>query len=128
MSSLNDDDLNSLLRQAKASPLKPSPRFAARVERAYETQVRGWPRWRHLLFGTIRLPIAAVVAAAVMLPLAGAAFSVLLIRTNRINVPSIRQDATVDAWDRNRPVLNLYGLRPVTELHLKIIRRTHENK
>jgi hypothetical protein len=125
---LNDDDLNSLLRQAKASPLEPSPRFIARVERAYEMQVREASTWRHLLFGTIRVPIAAVVAASVMLPLAGGAFGMLLSRTNGIHGPSLRQNATSYEVDRNRPVLNLDGLQPVTELHLKIIRRTHENR
>jgi hypothetical protein len=39
MNPLNDDQLNELLRRAKAEPPEASPAFTARVMRAYEQQV-----------------------------------------------------------------------------------------
>jgi hypothetical protein len=126
--SLNDDDLNSLLRVAKISPLTPSPGFTSRVERAYARQFRGTSVWRHLLFGTIRVPIPAVFVASAVLLLAGAALGLLVGQEHGIKRPSGQQNAIADATDHDRPVLNLYGLQPVTELHFRIIRRKHEDR
>jgi hypothetical protein len=125
--SLNDDELNSLLRQAKANPPKPSPGFAARATRAYEKQ-SSTSVWHRLLFGTIRIPIPIGVLASIVLILVGAVFGRKLGQTRSVEVATVQERAATNVVDRDRPVLNLYGLQPVTELHPRIIRRVHEDR
>lgn len=127
MKSLNDDELNSLLRQAKANPPKPSPGFAARATRAYERQ-SSTSVWHRLLFGTIRIPIPIGVLASIVLILVGAVFGRKLGQTRSVEVAAVQERAATNVVDRDRPVLNLYGLQPVTELHPRIIRRVHEDR
>ena len=119
MRSLNDDDLNSLLREAKASPPQPSPDLAARATRAYEKQFHGLSIWRRLLFGTVRMRILVIVVASVVLLFAGAALG-----------PRVHQAQSVgvEAMERDPPVLNLDGLQPVTDLRVRIVRRAHEGR
>jgi hypothetical protein len=126
--SLNDDELNSLLRQAKVSPPKPSPGFAARAKRAYERQSSRSSVWHRLLFGTIRMPIPIGVIASIILILVGAVFGHKLGQTRTVELPTVQKRAATNVVDRDRPVLNLYGLQPVTELHPRIIRRVHEDR
>ncbi len=128
MSSLNDDEFDYLLRHAKASPPKPSPGFAARVTRAYERQSSRSSVWHRLLFGTIRMPIPIGVVASIILILVGAVFGRKFGQTRSVDVPTVQERAATNVGDRDHPVLNLYGLQPVTELHPRIIRRVHEDR
>ena len=128
MRSLNDDELNSLLRHAKASPPKPSPGFAARATRAYERRSSISSVWRRLLFGTIRMPIPIGVVASIVLILVGAVFGRKLGQTRSVEAPTVQERAATNVVDRDHPVLNLYGLQPVTELHPRIIRRVHDDR
>ena len=109
MTTLNDDDLNSLLREAKDNPPKPSAGLTNRTVQAYERKFHRSSIWRRLLFGTVRLPIPAVVLACILLLVAGAELG------QRVR-------------HQDRPVLNIYGLQPVTDLHLRIVRRAHEDR
>lgn len=119
MRSLNDDDLNALLREAKARPPMPSPDLATRVTGAYEMQIRSSSPWRRLFFGTVRMRIPVLVVASFVLLFVG----VVLGR----RAPQA-QTAGVEAMERDRPVLNLDGLQPVTDLRLRIVRRAHEDQ
>lgn len=122
MKSLNDDDLTSLLNQAKANPPKPSPELTARTRRAYEEQFHSLPAWRRLLFGTVRVRLMVAFSVSVTLLVAGAVLGYLMSQPHDL----MQRRSVADTSNRDRPVLNLYGLQPVPELHLRLVRRANE--
>jgi hypothetical protein len=72
MSSLNDDELSSLLEQAKNKLPEPSPELAARAMRAYLANVAKPPKWRRLLLRPVPIPLPLGILAAVFLVVIGA--------------------------------------------------------
>jgi hypothetical protein len=72
MSRLNDDELNSLLEQAKSQRPEPRPEVTLRALRAYRENVARQPRWRRLLLRPVPIPLPVGILAAVLLILIGA--------------------------------------------------------
>jgi hypothetical protein len=128
MKQLNDDELNSVLRQAKANSPKPSPGFEDRVTRAYRNHLDRSPLWRYLVFGMIRVPAPVGIVAALALLLAGVQLGRELNQPRTIQVPVIQERVVTKLIYRDRPTLNLYGFEPVMDLHPRIIRSAHENR
>lgn len=62
MEPLDEDELNQLLRQWEAPAAPPSLR-----QRVFPEQQKSW--WSWLLTGTIRVPVPAVVAVAIVVAL-----------------------------------------------------------
>ena len=119
MKSLNDEDLTSLLRQAKATPPKPSPGLVPRVMQAYEAQFGTVPAWRRFFFGSVRVPILVAISASVILLVTGALLGLAISRSQVVT----ERRSIADILDGDQPVLNLYGMQPVPELRLRVIRR-----
>jgi hypothetical protein len=72
MSPLNDDELSSLLEQAKNKPPEPTPELAARAMRAYQANVARPAKWRRLLLRPVLIPLPAGILAAAFLVMIGA--------------------------------------------------------
>jgi hypothetical protein len=148
MPPISDDELAALLREWKPPD---APRdLEDRVQKAFAKQKP--LSWRWWLTGTVRIPVPAGVAAAVLL--AGFAVAWLriasapaplprvAIQTRTVEVPVFREQPGSAADRTRRPapklepashrrgeavaVLNLDGFEPVTELRPQIIRRSHE--
>jgi len=96
--------------------------------RAYQRQSSRSSVWHRLLYGTIRMPIPIGVVASIVLILVGAVFGHKLGQTHGVEMPTGQDSPAMSAAVGDRPVLNLYGLQPVTELHPRIIRRVHEDR
>ncbi len=125
MKHLNDDELDVMLRLAKANPPKPSSDFADRVMRAYKIQSRRSPFWRGLFFARIPVPVPVGVLAAVALVLAGAMFGSKM----RIQPATTVQERMVTkVVYRDRPKLSVNGLEPVAELHPRVVQSVYEGK
>jgi hypothetical protein len=73
MSQLNDDELSSLLGQAKSKQPEPRPELTVRALRAYQENVARPPDWRRLLLRPVPVPLPFGIFAAVLLILIGAA-------------------------------------------------------
>ena len=73
MSPLNDDELNSLLEQAKSKPQEPRPELMLRALRVYQENVARPRHWRRLLLWPVPIPLPVGILAAVLLILIGAA-------------------------------------------------------
>ena len=73
MSPLNDDELSSLLEQAKSKPPEPRPELTVRALRAYQENVARPPNWRRLLLRPVPIPLPVGILAAVLLIWIGAA-------------------------------------------------------
>jgi hypothetical protein len=71
MSPLNDDELSSLLEQAKNKPPEPTPELAACAMRAYQANVARPPKWRRLLLRPVPIPLPLGILAAVFLVVIG---------------------------------------------------------
>jgi hypothetical protein len=65
MKPLDDDELNSLLEQAKSSRLEPSWTLAARALRAYRANFAR-PRWRRHLLQPIPIPWPLALLATIV--------------------------------------------------------------
>ena len=97
MNPLNDDELNSLLQQAKTQPPKISPELAVRVLRAYQESVVRPTTWRWLLVRPISIPLPLGALAAVLLVLIGAGGGralrrpSVIVQTDRVEVPVTRE-------------------------------------
>jgi hypothetical protein len=120
---LNDDQLNSLLKQAKTNQPKPPSGFDARVMQMYDQRQSSYsPIWRCWVSGTIRVPAPIAVLASVVLILIGMVVGDTLRKT-----PNLQQRAVTKSAGQDPPVLNLDGLQPVAELRPRIVRKAHEN-
>lgn len=123
MRHLDDEQLNSLLREAKSAAPVPAAGIEDRVMQAYAAQIRK-SFWRRFLTGTVRVPVPVAVAAAIALVCVGAVFAVLAggSATRTLTPPAVQHAAPGDGG-RDYPALNVGGLQPVSELHPKILRR-----
>jgi hypothetical protein len=95
--------------------------------KAYQKQSSRPSVWYRLLHGTIRIPIPIGIIASTVLILVGVVFGHKLGQSRSSEAPSAYGSGTKTASnvvDRDRPVLNLYGLQPVAQLHPRIIRRS----
>jgi len=97
MSPLNDDELNSLLEQAKSKPPEPRPEMTLRALRAYRRNVARPPHCRRLLLRPVPIPLAVGILAAVLLILIGAAGDrafrrpSVVVQTRLMEVPVTRE-------------------------------------
>lgn len=148
MPPISDDELDALLREWR---LPDAPRDLE--DRVQQTFAKQKPlSWRWWLTGTVRIPVPAGVAAAVILAgfvlawfrIASAPAPPLrvVIQTRTVEVPVFREhpSSAADHARRRAPkpepaphrrgeamaVLNLDGFEPVAELRPQIIRRSHE--
>ncbi|MBV9302739.1 MAG: hypothetical protein JOY62_10705 [Acidobacteriaceae bacterium] len=71
MSPLNDDELNSLLQQAKSKPLEPSSDLTRQAVSAYRQSVASRQNWRALL-RPVSIPLPVGLLGAVFLVAIGA--------------------------------------------------------
>jgi hypothetical protein len=100
MSPLNDDELNSLLKQAKSKPPEPRPELTLRALRAYQQNVARRPHWRRLLLRPVPLPLPVGILAAVLLILTGAAGDRAFRRPSVVGQAPLVDGSTRDAGAR----------------------------
>src|SRR5207244_10246676 len=72
MKPLDDDELNSLLAQAKSKPPEPRPELTLDVMRAYQENVARPPHWRRLFPRPVPILSPVGIFAAFLLILIGA--------------------------------------------------------
>jgi len=139
MNPLNDDQLNELLRRAKAEPPQASPAFDARVMRAYQQQAGGdrlslWAR----LWGpadSLRFRLRNVLAA-IALMLMGALADRTLLASHTLQTP--RDSATSAVEERvvykdcpspsQGPGLTFNELQPVREIRPRVVRSIEDDR
>jgi hypothetical protein len=119
MSPLNDDELNSLLEQAKRESPEPSRAMAARMVRAYETDIVGRMSWQEYFLRRFSIPWPIGVLAAVLCVLIGALADHGLTRRS---MPAINRTSEVRS-SRPTAILSFKEFRPVSELSPRVIRR-----
>jgi hypothetical protein len=119
MSALNDDELNSLLEQAKGESPEPSRAMGARTLRAYEAAVVGRISWREYFLRRFSIPWPIGVLAAVLFVLIGALADHGL---TRLSTPATNRTNEVRS-SRPTTILSFKEFRPVSELSPRVIRR-----
>ena len=141
MSPLNDDELNSLLEQAKNKPPEPRPELTLRALRAYQENVARPPHWRRLLLWPVPIPLPVGILAAVLLILIGAAGDRAFKRpsvvgqTRLVEVPVTREHVVY----RNCPAgqqesnpsiaaLTFKEFQPVREIKPRVVRSIRDDQ
>ncbi|HLK63098.1 MAG TPA: hypothetical protein VKU19_06640 [Bryobacteraceae bacterium] len=139
MNPLNDDQLNELLRQAKAEPPEVSPAFDARVMRAYQQQTGGqsvswWRRWWGPVAwaGSLRW---RNVLAGIALVLSGALADHTLLASRAVPAP---RDSGSEVLERvvykdcpapsQGPGLTFNELQPVREIRPRVVRSMDDDQ
>ncbi len=97
MEPLNDDELKQALQQWRA------PNAPASLERRVLPRE---PWWRWLLTGSVRIPVPAAIAVAVLLA------AVYVVRNRDASVPPAK------------PTVSLSDFQPVETVDVKIVRRS----
>jgi len=131
MNPLNDDELNSLLRQAKDNPPKPGPQLAARALRAYRRSVAPSAAWRCPI--TIPWPLGAL--AALLLVVLGAVGSRVLrppsviVQTRTVEIPAaservVYRDCPAQQTEPGAGIASLTfkELPPVRQIKARVVR------
>jgi hypothetical protein len=141
MSPLNDDELNSLLEQAKSRPPEPRPDLTLRALRAYRENVARPSRWRRLFLWPVPIPLPVGILAAVLLILIGAAGDRAFRRpsvvgqTRPVELPVTREHVVY----RNCPAgqqesnpsiasLTFKEFQPVREIKPRIVRSIRDDR
>ena len=119
MSPLNDNELNSLLEQAKRESPEPSRAMAARTLRAYEANIVGRISWQEYFPRRFSIPWPIGVLVAVLFVLIGALADHGL---SRPSMPAINRSSEVRS-SRPTAILSFKEFRPVSELSPRVIRR-----
>jgi hypothetical protein len=140
MNPLNDDELNELLRRAKAEPPKVSAAFEARVMRGYQQQTSAsrpslWRRlWAPAGYGhPLRLRTAL---AAVVLILAGAIADRTLLAVHAFQSPGKADSPVVEERvvykdcpvPSQGPGLTFNELQPVREIKPRVVRSMQDDR
>jgi hypothetical protein len=139
MNPLNDDELSSLLEQAKSKPPEPRPEMTLRALRAYKEHVAR-PHWRWLLLRPfpIRLPVG--ILAAVLLILMGAAGdrvfrqSAVVVQTRNVETPVMREhvvyrDCPAGPQGSSPAVANLFKeFQPVSHIRPRVVRSIRDDQ
>ena len=137
MNPLNDDQLNELLRQAKAEPPRVSPAFPARVIEAYEQQAGRSSLWRRLwspvdsgypfrlrnLLAAIALIVAGALADRTLL----ASHALLAPRDGSPVVEErvVYKDCPIPSQG---PGLTFNELQPVREIQRRVVRSIEDDR
>jgi len=137
MNPLNDDQLDELLRQAKARPPEARPGWPARVLAEYRQQ-RVPMLWRRVMGARLRIPIPAAALAAALLVLLGAALHrprPPVIEVREVAAPVVRE-RVADRDCAAAPVvpptqtaeLGFKELRPVREIKPRVVRSIQDDQ
>jgi hypothetical protein len=120
MNPLNDDELNALLQQAKATPLKPSPKLAARTLSAWREHTARPPFWRRSI--SLRWRVGALAA---LLILAGTLGTQAFGPSSDVGLegPVMPQRANPHATD-----LTLKDLQPIQEIKPRVVRSMKDDQ
>ena len=120
MNPLNDDELNTLLQQAKAAPVMPSPKLAARTLNAWRERVVRPPFWRRPV--SLKWRVGALAA---LLILAGALGTQALGPSSDVGLegPLMPQRANPRATD-----LTLQNLQPIQEVRPRVVRSMKDDQ
>jgi len=145
MSPLNDDELISLLEQAKSKPPEPTPELAARVMRAYQANVAGPPKWRRLLLRPVPIPLPLGILAAVSLVVIGSVggrsfwLPSVVVQTRIVEVPVTRERIVYRDVCRDCPggpqessptvaSLTFKEFKPVRQIRPRVIRSIRDDQ
>jgi hypothetical protein len=141
MTPLSDDELSSLLEQAKSKPPEPRPELAVRALRAYQAKVARRSIWRRLLLGTVPIPLPVGVLSAVFLLLIGVAAGrscwrpSVVIQTRRVEVPVMREqiiyrDCPAGPREANPPIASLTfkDFQPVRQIRPRLVRSIRDDQ
>ncbi|HEV3199391.1 MAG TPA: hypothetical protein VGZ73_15915 [Bryobacteraceae bacterium] len=139
MNPLNEDELNELLRRAKAEPPKLSAGFDARVMRAYERQtaVVRPPLW-HRLWGPVdygrRFRLRNALAALVLILIGALADRTLLAahafrEPRKPDPPVVERVVYKDCPAPSQgPGLTFNELQPVREIKPRVVRSMQDDR
>jgi hypothetical protein len=111
---LNDDELNSLLRQAKTNPPNPSPELARRALRAYQGSVARPVGWRQIWLRPVTIPWPLAVLVALLLVLTG--------------MVSGRRTAPPPDPSSRITTFTLKGMQPVRQFRPRIVRSIRDDQ
>ena len=135
MSPLSDDELSSLLKEAKNAMPQPAREHTLRALRTYQANLSRSSNWRGMLFRPVSLPLPIGVLAALLLVLIGAVCDrsfrrpAVIVETHRVEVPVpheaiVYRDCPVPPQRSSPPVVNLTfkEFQPVTQIRPRVIR------
>jgi hypothetical protein len=135
MSPLNDDELRSLLEQAKNKPVEPRPELGIRALRAYQANVVRPPNWRGLLLRPISIPLPLGMLAAVLLVLLGAVGgrsfrrTAIVVQTRSVEGPVTREhivyrDCSAGPQESSPRIANVTfkEFQPVRQIRPRVVR------
>jgi hypothetical protein len=119
MNPLNEDELNSLLQQARAKPPRPSHELTARTLRAYRQRLGRRPWWRGLASVPLGWRVGALAAVLFVLM---ATFSPSSSDVGQ-DGPLMPQRAVPQASD-----LTLNNLQPVAQIEPRVVRSMKDDQ
>jgi hypothetical protein len=141
MSPLNDDELNSLLEQAKTKPPEPRPELTLRALRAYRENVARPPHLYRLLLRPVPIPLPVGILAVVLLILIGAAGDRVFRRpsvvgqTRLVEVPVVREHVVyrncLASQQESKPSiasLTFKEFQPVREIKPRVVRSIRDDQ
>ncbi len=140
MSPLNDDELNSLLEQAKSDAPEPRPDLAARALRAYQANMVKPRNWRRLLLRPVAIPWPLGIFAAVLLVLIGAVAGrnfrrpSVIVQSHRVEVPVAREHIVYrdcPAGQEPSPriaTLTFKEFQPVRQIRPRVVRSIRDDQ
>lgn len=141
MTPLKDDELSSLLEQAKSKPPEPGPELAVRALRTYQAKVARRLNWRRLLLGTAPIPLPVGILTAVFLLLIGAEVGrsfwrpSVVIQTRSVEVPVMREqiiyrDCPAGPREANPPIASLTfkDFQPVHQIRKRVVRSIRDDQ
>ena len=141
MSPLNDDELSSLLEQARSKPPEPSPGLPERALQSYRERAVARPTWRIVLQRPVSIPLPLLATAALLLVLAGAAIGFayrrppVIVESRKIDVPAPRErivyrDCLSVPPDPRAPIASLTfnQFQPVREIKPRVVRSIRDDQ
>ncbi len=117
MSLLNDDELNSLLEQAKSQPLQPSAELAVRAMHAYQANAVRPLHWRRRLLRPVSIPWPVALLTAILLIVVGA------LAGRNFEKLSTQQSSTYSTG-----ILTFQEFRPVSQIRPHVMRSFRDEK
>lgn len=124
MSPLNDDELNSLLEQAKLKSPEPRPELATRMVRAYQANVPSPISLQGYFLRPVSIPWPMGVLAAVLFVLIGALADHSFDRSSTIEAS--RSSEAVSS--QSTAILTFKEFQPVSEIRPRVIRSLRDDQ
>lgn len=137
MNPLNDDELNELLRRAKAERPQTSEAFDVRLMRAYQDQTGSPPLWRRLWGERLSRQAFGLrnVLAAIVLILIGVATDRILLAAHSVRDTRKEAPAVVERvvykdcpGSSQGPGLTFDDLPPVREIKPRVVRSKRDDQ